>query len=423
MDDKERLEQRKKRERARKRKNAGKAFLIIISIIILAAAAFLITLKICDPSFKFESLLPKDKVQQVVSFVKEDVLKQTTTTTAPPTKPTTTRPPNYDYVQFSDFAFDTSLQGNQVGNLLNNTKGAVTYSAAYIYYSIENDGIYRFEPNNESNAKVAVGGKSYNCLNVLGDYIYYIDTESNTLKRSKNIGGGETDIASDISFAYLYSDRIYYIGSDNTVGYININDLNKTMLYSANTNKELSFVGISLSRVFFASHDITTDKWEYITVNINDFNDCQFFRDDTTGDEIKNMSLEGGFFYYYQKQSNGSFNLIRQKFGSDKTVTLLESCSLTDYPVVYENRLYYSELNSGIIRAKELNMNSMEKKLMVSMFDADSSQSVGVGYGYQYVFLFGKPTSGSAPQYRGSCIYTSASVQNTITFSKGKWSY
>ena len=423
MDDRERLEQRKKRERARKRKKAGKVFLIIISIIILAAAAFLITLKICDPSFKLESLLPKDEVQQVVSFVKEDVLKQTTTTTAPSTKPTTTRPPNYDYVQFSDFAFDTSLQGNQLGNLLNNTRGAVTYSAAYIYYSIENDGIYRFEPNSESNAKVVVNNKTYKCLNVLGDYIYYIDTESNTLKRSKNNGGGETDIARDISFAYLYSDKIYYIGSDNTVGYININDLNKTMLYSANTNKELSFVGISLSRVFFASHDKTTDKWEYITVSIKDIGDGQYFRDDTLGDEIKNMSLEGGFFYYYQKQSNGSYNLIRQKFGSDKTVTLLENCSLTDYPVVYENRLYYSELNGGIIRAKELNMNTMEKKLMVSMFDADSSQSVGVGYGYQYVFLFGKPTSGSAYQYRGSCIYTSASVQNTIVFSGGKWSY
>ncbi len=97
MDEKERAKQRKKRLRAKKRKKAGKTLLIIISIIVLALAAFLITMKICDPNFEIKSFVSEDRIEQAVAFVKEDILSQTTTTTAPTTKPTTTRPANYDY--------------------------------------------------------------------------------------------------------------------------------------------------------------------------------------------------------------------------------------------------------------------------------------------------------------------------------------
>ena len=55
-----------------------------------------------------------DKVESAVVFVKEDIFNQTTTTTTTTTKPTTTKPKNYDYDEFSEFAFDTSMQGNQI---------------------------------------------------------------------------------------------------------------------------------------------------------------------------------------------------------------------------------------------------------------------------------------------------------------------
>jgi hypothetical protein len=135
------------------------------------------------------------------------------------------------------------------------------------------------------------------------------------------------------------------------------------------------------------------------------------------------MELECGYFYYYEKQDDTSYNLIRQKFGSEKTVTLLENCTLTDYPVIYENRLYYSNLSNSTLQAMELNMNSMETKVMVNLGGADKTTTAGVGYGYQYVYLFGKPSESSSNQYRGSCIYTSSSYQNTLAFSNGSWKY
>lgn len=96
---------------------------------------------------------------------------------------------------------------------------------------------------------------------------------------------------------------------------------------------------------------------------------------------------------------------------------------MTDYPVVYANRLYYSEKDSGKMTAKELNMNSKDIKTMLSVSNADESGSMGVGYGYQYVFLFGTRRDGESRIYKGSCIYTSASSDNTLTFRDGSFKY
>jgi hypothetical protein len=422
MDEKEKIQQNKKRKRAKRRKQAGKNFLIFISILIIAVAAFLITMKVCDPEFDIKSLIPEDKAQQVVSFVKEDILKQTTTTettTQTTTKPTTTKPKNYDYTSFDDFAFDTSLQGNQVGNLLNKSNGSVTYSSSYIYYSIAGSGLYRFEPNAETYASLVAGNYNFTCLNVLGDYIYMVDADSNKLKKAQIVGGDTVNIADNIDFAYLYNDKIYYIGTDSTVGYINLDSNEKTVLYQANSDKEVSFVGISLSRIFFTTYDDVSKYYEYITVDLDDKSDRRYFRDDTKNDDIINIQLECGYFYYYEKQSDDSYNLCRQKFGSEQVVTLVENCSLTDYPVVYANRLYYTAVDGNTIQAREYNMNSKADKLIVYDYNPDDVKSIGVGYGYQYVFLFGS----SQGLYKGSCIYTSASKENAIYFNNGKWQY
>ena len=211
MDEKERAKQRKKRKRANRRKQAGKNFLIFISILIIAVAAYLITMKALDPEFKIASLVPEEKAQQVVAFVKEDILKKTTTTTTTQTttKPTTTKPKNYDYTSFDEFAFDTSLQGNQVGNLLNKSKGMVTYSSNYIYYSIAGEGLYRFEPNSETYMPLVVNNYHFTCLNVLADYIYMVDTDSHKLKKAQIIGGDMVNVADNIDFIYLYNCLLY----------------------------------------------------------------------------------------------------------------------------------------------------------------------------------------------------------------------
>ncbi len=423
-EEKKRAKFRKKRQRARRRKKFRKRFLMVLSIIVIALAAFLITMKICNPEWQIKSIIPQDKAQQLVSFVKEDIFKITTETQpVTTTETTTTRPANYDYASFDDFAFDTALQGNQTGNLLNNTQGAVTYNSSYIFYCIKGSGLYRFEPESETNAALVVKNYNFKCLNILGDYIYFVNEDTNQLDRAATSGKNVKCIAQDIEFAYLYNDKIYFIGSDNTLGFINTDTLEKRTLYKAGEGKALAFVGISLSRVFFTEYDDSVNIYQYKTVSINDKSDVQYFRDDISGNAIKNIQLECGYFYYYEKQADNSFNLIRQKFGSEKTVTLLENCTLTDYPVIYANRLYYTSKSGNNIQARELNMNTAKTKNMLTMFNADESADVGVGYGYQYVFLFSRADDSGDCSYIGSCIYTSASTDNTIHFSSGQWHY
>lgn len=420
MDDNKRNNERSKRQKKRKKKKIGKSILIFISILVLGVAAFVITMKLCNPDMDLLQIIPVDSA---VQYVKEDVLKQTTTLPETTTEEITTRPPNYDYAESIDFTFDTSLQGNQVGNLLNNSKGAVTFSSAYNYFSINNSGIYRFEPVEEVNANVRVDNSNYKYLNVLGDYIYYINTDTNKLIRSNVTGGEDKEIADNIAFIYLYSDKLFFVGTDNTVGFIKIDDFSKTVLYTAQSTKELKFVGISLYRIFFTEFDTTTKTQQYITVSLKDSADKQFFRDDTNDNEILNMQLECGYMYYYQRQADNTYNLVRQKFGSTDIVTLLTNCTYTDYPSVVGNRVYYTELDGSTVKAMELNMNNKNTKVMLGMGGADASATAAVCYANSYTFLVGAVTSSGDVQYRASSIYTSSSNDNTIAFYDGAWHY
>lgn len=431
MTEEERQKMRKKRQKARKRKRVRKKILLIIAAIIILLAVFIVTVKLVNPDFDIASYLPSGKAQQAVELIDSKLFNKTTSSTVAEStsqKETTTKArdvkkADYDYDDFSVFAFDTSLQGNQIGNLLNKTNGAVTYSSSYIYYSVQGKGIFRFEPNEEKNAKIIGGDYNFKYLNVLGDYLYALDVNSATLKKFSVSGGDGVNIGENIAFAYLYNDKIYFTGTDNTVGFIDLNDNSKTVLYAVSADKTVSFAGISLSRVFFVTHDSVANYDEYITVNISDSNDVLNFRDDTKDNEILDLSIECGFMYYYKKNDDSSYSLCRQKFGSENVVTLVQNCSIVDYPVVYANRLYYGELDGSKYKARELNMNSMKEKTMLYASGCDGSGSIAVGYGYQYVFLIGSKSDGGEYTCRASCIYTSSSSDNTLSFNGKKLTY
>mgnify|MGYP000798640842 FL=1 len=101
--EKERLRRRKQNQRRARTKR----FFMVLGVLVVALAAFLITVKICKPDFDFSLLVP----DKAVTFVQENVLGRTTTapTTQAPTAPPTTEKPTYaDYKDASAFAFDTS---------------------------------------------------------------------------------------------------------------------------------------------------------------------------------------------------------------------------------------------------------------------------------------------------------------------------
>ena len=79
--EKERLRRRKQNQRRARTKR----FFMVLGVLVVALAAFLITVKICKPDFDFSLLVP----DKAVTFVQENVLGHTTTapTTQVPTAP------------------------------------------------------------------------------------------------------------------------------------------------------------------------------------------------------------------------------------------------------------------------------------------------------------------------------------------------
>lgn len=419
MNELARVEERKKRRGKKKRRKTLKKILMAISVVIIFLASFVITVKICKPDFDFQTLIP----QKAVVFIREDVLKQTTTTTTKPTTTTTTAPTYYDYIDSSEFAFDGAKQGNQLGSILNESGGVIAYNASYIFFAKDGSGIYRFASAEETTKKLQTDVKNCSSLNVVGNILYFVNNDTNELLKCSVNGGKTTALASDVSMCYVYNSQAFYMDTDRSCGYVDTTSGEKYHLFTAAMGNELSFVGISLSRVFLTEYNPSTHETEYITVSLNDYSDINYFRAPTFEGDIVSMFLENGFFYYYQIQEDGNYDLCRQKYGSQKIVTLLQNVSSTDYPVVCLNRLYYAEIDDNKFKAKELNMNGNKRKTMITVSDVRGDAKLGIGYGYQYIFVTGKKSENGKKIYKGTCIYTSSSSDNVMDFKDSKWQY
>ena len=402
---------------ARKKKKKGnkalKGFLIFISAIVVALAVFVTTVKVLAPDFDFTTLIP-EKAQ---TFVKEEVLHQTTTTLPTTTKPTTTEKPtakDMSYIEFEEFKMNTSKQGNMLGSLMNGGKVATDYS--YIYH-ITNSGIYRFEPQEESYKRIYKTTHVLSSLNLRGDYIYFVDENENKLYRMKKGSSEPKSIADGVKFAYVYSGTVYFVTTTNDLKIMDTDDLEPTTLYSS-ADDELRLVGISRNRVYFAVRDYSGNI-DYLTIAEKGEKLAAHFRDSETDDSM--LVMENGFMYFYKSNASGKYDVCRQKYGSEKVVTLASDGDASNYIAVENNRLYYSEFKDGTFYMTEINMNKKESRYLLAIKDASADHKLKLFHGGEYDFIIGEKNAQGTSVYRASCMYTGST--NTMKFSDGKWKY
>ncbi len=201
-----------------------------------------------------------------------------------------------------------------MGNILNKTHGAVTFNGAYIYFAAPGQGIYRFAPTEETTTKVK-GVKNACCLNIMGDFLYYIDKGSKKLQKLSVSGGDAVTLLPDARRAYGYNDRLFCLTGDSLYTVTAAGD--KTLLYTAGADKKLALVGISLTDVYFTETDNLTGEVEYLAVGQTGGNSTHF-RAATEKDEVRSMALENGYFYYYQRRSEDQYDLVRQKLAAKR---------------------------------------------------------------------------------------------------------
>lgn len=400
---------REKRKKKNKRKKAGKSILAFIATVVILLALGGIIFKAVNPSFDFKSLIPS-KVMEL--FVKEEP------TTEPQTEvvPESTTLKMLDYIEFDDFDFNTSVQGNGVGNLLNG--GLVATDLTYTYHYVRGEGIYRLAPSTESYSKAFSISDSISCINLRGNYIYYINDSEDALYRVEKGTQSETKILDNVNFAYVYDNTVYCTSKQGKVIAMDLTSLVPVTSYYANGDS-VKFVGISLSRVFFTvlSND---GQVRYYTIDNYAHSQVAEFRKPSANNEIKNMMLENGFFYFYQKQPNGEYNLCRQKYGSENIVTLVKGANADDYAEINSNRLYFSTLSDELYCLRELNMNSGDEKIMLATKDVKDDNELSFYIGDEYNFIIGNRTQNNDYVCYASSIYTSSAK---VMHFDGGWSY
>ncbi len=402
----------KKHKKSRK---AGKTVLTVVGVTVLALATFLITVKVSNPNIKLTELLPVTEFKDAFSRFETTENSVTVTKTETTTQPEYNAPEKVvDYLPFSEFEFNTSIQGNSMGNLLNG--GLVGTDMTYEYHIVQGNGIYRLNPTTEECVSFYKTKNELSTLNLRGEYLYFINNNSDELCKLKK---GETTpeiLAKNVSFVYVYDDTVYYVTNSDSIYITDTQGENSELLYTCNKGT-LRFAGVSVNGVFFTVSADNNIDYCFINTKNKKLN-C--FRETTQNNELIKLYIENGFMYYYEKQVDGEYNLCRQKFGSDKIVTLTDSVNTQSFPIVDSNKLFYSRLKKEKYQLVELNMNSNEEKIMMTVSKVKADNDLNFYHGGEYDFIIGKKSESVKVYMAGSMLTSSTNVMN---FGSSSWSY
>lgn len=415
---------KKKRKNKKKKKHTFlKVLLFLIGLVVIGLGVFVGAIKFMQPDFDFTTLIP----QEVSTFVDEKIMGNTTTTTTTTTTQvsnvvtttTTTTQPTTSldelfYLKHSDFSFKGERKGAFIGNLLNG--GKVERNGSFVYHVVDGQGIYRVNTSTEAYSRVFKTSKTISCLNIKGEYFYYL--VDNTLYRLKIGGSTEKEICKGITFAYIYGGTAYCVTENDEIALVSLETNDMQILYKADTGSQLQFAGISLDGVFFTSTS-STNFVKYLFVDL--IRDKTFkFMDGTMNGDVKSLVIENGFMYYYKRTAEDTYDLVRQKVGSPNVVTLVENTKYQLPAVISKNKVFYADEEDGRFAQKEFNMNSKKTKTMISAANVSSADTVIFQHGGEYDFMMGKLDDGS-DLYIGTSYLSSST--NVMTFKDGKWKY
>lgn len=411
-------EERIQRNKKKKKGSFGKTLLMIIGMLVIALAAFVITIKLISPDFDIVSLVP-EKVMSVVSFNQTTEPTQTTTetTTVTTTQPTTTAE-LLSYLPIEDFKTEESKKGNQLGNILNG--GLAGTDMTFIYHIVNGDGIYRFNPISESYTRIYKTADKLCSLNLRGDYLYFVNKRDDKFYRLQKNSQKAEPLAKKVKYAYIYDSSVYYVTNDNRLCILSLESGDEKTLYNS-VDEDMNIIGVSLKRVFFSLEGISSTK--FMTVDIKGKKKAREFLAPCSKDDFLCPVMENGFMYFYELQNDGSYNLCRNKFGSEKVVTLYENVSSTSvYPITDKNRVFFaSSKKEDKFNLIELNMNSGDTKVMLTATGVGEGNTLSIYHGGVYDFIIGKRSADGKRVYLASSVNTGST--NVMKFKDGNWSY
>lgn len=322
---------------------------------------------------------------------------------------------------------------NKVGNTIANISnyGYTAEQGGIIYYiAPTKDGqqmaIYKTDKSDVNPQEIVKVEGDILSLNVLKDYIYYIELSDEEIEQSSTIAANSenSDILNNKIYRvktdgtglevinsnefhdkcyeiYVVKDKLYYIGVDANIWYMNLDGSEKTKL----NNDKTGFLGITEDYIIFnvkknqekQGADSATAEYETCVMSLDGKN-----RKVLNGDRLYNVNIVDDYIYYidankaiYKVKTDGTnnvkitdevqayyLNIINNKilymdFVEDKVVALFSmDLDGTNIKEVYRLENYSSFLNA--VDNKVIFMDSNAEGASINMIDLDGSNKVSL---------------------------------------------
>lgn len=286
-----------------------------------------------------------------------------------------------------------AVSGDAGTTIINNVTGPLYIYDGMIYYGLHSsDYISKFNlgrANEDGTAASNLNIKNLNCVNFLGDSIYYSADENNTLYKANLDGSNPVKIGQGINNFYILGNQIYYINSgDNSWHKMNLDGSQDSLLNfnpynEGNTSGNLTNSGAVASDgewIYYSNrldagklYKIRPDGTDNFKLsdktacNINVSNGWIYFmpldsqyiykiKSDGTGPykvsdtTVQQFCIQGDWIYYYDGQNPGRY-ICKMKIDGTGMQQLNEPLYVGSFSVSGD-WIFYREEGSSIYKMK-----------------------------------------------------------------------
>ena len=272
------------------------------------------------------------------------------------------------------FGRNKTVVGNTIGNIRN--YGYLVTDDNYLYFMSPNDegsalGIRKIDKNNLTGESEMLIEDNWQIvgLNYMDGYLYFItmadpedsdsdDIVDNKIHKMKTDGSDHTiindnEFNNDCYEIYVVKDKLYYIGIDECIYYMDLDGNNKTKL---NDNAS-GFLGITEDYIFFnkiiesddtetGDTEVASDVPDYETymMNIDGSNEHAILE----GQKLYNINVVGDYIYY--QTQNGYPSKVKID-GTENTMISDEvayNMNVTEEGIFYLNYYQIDDTDAGV---------------------------------------------------------------------------
>ncbi|MFL0245370.1 DUF5050 domain-containing protein [Candidatus Clostridium stratigraminis] len=296
-----------------------------------------------------------------------------------------------------------NTEGNSLGNLLNG--GYFAKQGKWIYFTIP-PATYKFHPiyrvmiDGETGLKAITKEGNFRCINVIGEWVYYIDDKTGPyIFRTKTDGSLTEMVATFPAFRMLIKDDFIYYSSPEGIYKLKLNSPkgdNGTLI----TNRQVyAYISIYNNLIFTSTYEQTANlSNDTVTVThlySTNLDGSNFKK--LSNDFIVNFVIYKDYIFYVNLNDQ---KLYRMNLNGSNKITLfpytIQSFNISNDNIYFtgkeQNNIYRSDLNGKGITKITNNIFAFENNRMSNAIAINYITSISIID--DNIFFFGESESG-----------------------------